>query len=779
MVVAIIAGALLVLVPALLIGTALADRDDTLRLLAPVIGLAMIIVLLQVGTVARLGGTLMGAALLVATVVAAGACAWRRLLGVALLWPVAAIVTTTAIYLIPVIRLGRPAVLGYDVANDAILHATMARWIADGRPTLIPDSPGSSLVQPFYDSAMYGAHGLLAAVGSLTNGVFASYTPVHAAATATVAAVAYLVLAHAGMRPAAASVAAVVASAGYLHVGYLTQGFLTQLVAFPMIAASAVLAPHALRSRSRRPAAVLGLIVGAAAITYSLPVVLYAGCAAIAAVLLVCLVRDKRPSVADLTTRIAIGIGVAVLAVAPSIPALVGFLGTAATGTTRDDLGHLLGPIWRREMFGVWLSADFRLAPSRVTATDAGVAVGLLLAGVGALAACARRVSPAISLFAGAFGGWAIITHFANPYYDAKALQVLSFAVALAVIVGGFELLRHGRGIARAGLAGAGAVALGLWAALAAASVALVLRSPAASSAAVPEMIRVGDRLGRVPTLALVSDQWWWYAFRGAYWPHLAPDRGYGGLADSDAVDARDLDRAAAIVTPRIGGLSTPPVPFSPVATSSGFLAWRRAEVGPLPARIAAEEPGTLGGRVLAPGATIAVPPGASTVRAAVTTSLLLPIARIASGSDTAWTTWDARPEFAVPIGPSSRALAAPFAVGRTGRYRINVLGQTNAFAMTLDGVRIAVEDGGPLVSMRPGVEQTLAAGPHTLELPPPPAGRISYVLAVSIVGVDPDAPAELCSAAGRPLPPDGSTTGSPTLVNCGKEPVTVDWFGT
>lgn len=106
-------------------------------------------------------------------------------------------------------------------------------------------------------------------------------------------------------------------------------------------------------------------------------------------------------------------------------------LGTLTGGR---ELGNLLAPLKLRQIAGIWPASDFRLAPSSPALTDALIALALLLAGAGALAALRLRARGLLLHVCCALAGALIVYAIGSPWLAGKALASASTAIPLAAL---------------------------------------------------------------------------------------------------------------------------------------------------------------------------------------------------------------------------------------------------------------------------------------------------------------------------------------------------------
>jgi hypothetical protein len=170
---------------------------------------------------------------------------------------------------------------------------------------------------------------------------------------------------------------------------------------------------------------------------------------------------------------------------------------TRSVVTAQGEFGNLLAPLDPLQMFGIWLSGDYRLPPTSML-DDTYVLIGVALLGaLFGLLWLVRRRALAVGLYvAVSLLAWWYVTDRGSPWADGKALTIVSPAVVLVALLGGRSLVESGRRIEGAGVVAL--VGLGVLAsnALAYHDVAL------APHGRLEELASVGERLkGTGPTL--------------------------------------------------------------------------------------------------------------------------------------------------------------------------------------------------------------------------------------------------------------------------------------
>jgi hypothetical protein len=258
--------------------------------------------------------------------------------------------------------------------------------------------------------------------------------------------------------------AAVVASQPALLYAYTLWGGLKEIAAAALIAAVAALLVRAVDAGPRpgRPLGTRPLLAPAMAGAATLAVGSVAAAAWLAAPLLVAAFMWRR----RLGARASLmGAGqLSALTLAFSLPTLLSAKAFLSPGgrevlTSDRELGNLVEPLDRLQLFGVWPVGDFRLEPSDTTVTYALIAVVLAAACVGFVVAVSRRAAGPLTYLSAAALGCLVIAAFGSPWVDAKALAIASPAFLLMAMLGTASWRRRMRA---SGVLAAAAITLGV-----------------------------------------------------------------------------------------------------------------------------------------------------------------------------------------------------------------------------------------------------------------------------------------------------------------------------
>jgi hypothetical protein len=325
---------------------------------------------------------------------------------------------------------------------------------------------------------------------------------------------------------------------------------------------------------------------------------------------------------ARLHQRAIIVVAVVVVVVgALSAAQLSGFVDKV--GQVQESGGRLDSPVFPGEALGIWPEGDFQVVRGEVGGAYAAVALGLLAAAIGALAAVRRRDFGLVAAGAAAVLVYAGSRLFASIYVEAKALAVIAPLVVLAAL--GALLAPRVPGIALTsaryalGVVVAAALAGSTFLALRAAPVGFDQRGDELESLA---------GLVRGRSVAFLGvDRFAGYWLRGTLMrspggyvpaevkarPKKVWQQGLG--MDLDTLSPRSLDGFDYAITTRAAYQSTAPPNFETMVRTPSYVLWRRS--GTTPSLRVIDKNGTPG-RVLdctsAPGRRLVARSGAATV---------------------------------------------------------------------------------------------------------------------------------------------------------------------
>ena len=361
-------------------------------------------------------------------------------------WATGAALFTFAVFAAPVVLGGSASFAGYTILGDTAVHFVLVDRIASEGTSLAglePSSYSETLKAYFSSGYPLGAHAALGAVRPLS---FADVAWVFQPYLAFVAAA--LALSLVGLlngivesRWRRAAIAALAAQPALVYA-FAMQGSVKELVTLWLVALFTALAA------GRH---VIPLAVAAAAGVAAIGVAVAAW---LGPVLLVALWLVARTPPRDTRRTATIALGFAALLALLCLPTLLD-LGdyldvTKTVVTAQEELGNLFGPLNLAQVFGVWLSGDYRMLPLAGTGIDKleltyaliGVVAASGLLGVAWLVR-SRALAPllflAVSLIALVY-----VTRNGSPWADAKVLAIASPAVLLMAAFGPLALEARG-----------------------------------------------------------------------------------------------------------------------------------------------------------------------------------------------------------------------------------------------------------------------------------------------------------------------------------------------
>ena len=340
-------------------------------------------------------------------------------------WLVPAALGVFAVFAAPVVLSGGATFAGYIKLDDTATYLAMTdRVMAHGRSLagLAPSTYEATLATTL---AIGYPTGSLMPLGIghqlLSYDVAWLYQPYLTLLAALLALCLYAVLEGVlPSRPLRAAAAFVAAQPALLY-GYALWGGIKELLGAMLLALLAALLPWTI---ARGPRASLPFAAAGAALLceLSLPSAIWLLPAAVIAVVLL---RRRLPSL------LAITAGVAVLAV-PAYVAAVDWLPHLHSFRSESELGNLIHPLSGFQLFGVWLTGDFRRHPhdAVVTYLLIGGVIAMLIGGLAA--AWQRRAWALLGYLAIAGIGCGLVVAGGSPWVDGKALAMASPAFVAA-----------------------------------------------------------------------------------------------------------------------------------------------------------------------------------------------------------------------------------------------------------------------------------------------------------------------------------------------------------
>lgn len=523
-----------------------------------------------------------------------------------------------------------------------------------------------------------------------------------------------------------ATSAGVAASAATLY-GYALWGGIKELVV-PLIILTAALAVRELAcDRSVQYGAGLILAVAIAAVLFAsgirglgYPLVVLAAGALVVA-------HERRVLAPRVVAMLAV-VGVCLVGLGATV--LAGRIARFAHPIA--DIGNLFAPLQQRQMFGVWLGADFRVAPQFPLLTNVLLVVVACCAALGIVECLVRRAWAPL-VFAGVVVSTAFLsTSTAGAWLTGKAIAMASPAVAALALIGATSLRTGGLTVrnTRAG-AMAAAVTIAVVAGGIAVSDALQYHGVwLAPRGPVHELEVIGEEFaGQGPALMVE------YSVYGARHflrevkaesisdlrVNLIPLRSgaevqKGGWADIDAVSLSDVQRYPLLVVRTGPATSRPPSSYTRVWAGEYYDVWRRD-----PARGTVVAGVSLGSTFEPTGAASCrdvlalaakAPAGGMLVAAAREPVIVVPLG--ASGQSATWVGGTA-------TSGADRMMTTRFELQASRRYRAWIAGSyPGVVRVTVDGK--AIYEGHSMINFNddqtyPVGPARLAAGSHTLRV--------------------------------------------------------------
>jgi hypothetical protein len=387
---------------------------------APAVGLALLCALCW-GTVRLPGDGVVSALVVVVVTLAAMAYLRGRVeaLGEALRvgWPVA-LITLLACSL-PFAVEGHFGILGTSFNPDMSQHLLAADRLAEGQP--------SQLLTQGYP---LGPHSIVTA---LNKGLGVGLVQGFSGLTIAVAILACLtaLAAFDGLPLVPRTAGALVVGLAYVVASYFAQGAFKETMQALYLLAFVLALRESTRTWADLPLRLVpaALIAVGSVYAYSFPGLIWLGGAAV-----LWLIVTRPPARA---------IGLALLAfvvlVAPELGRMIDFHNFETFDPNGPGLGNLFGQVSPFESLGIWPSGDFRLAPGDgavpALAYYAGIAFALALLVHGVVQLWRRRESAILAGLAAAALAYAAARLGGTPYTAAKAIEIGSPLVALAIML--------------------------------------------------------------------------------------------------------------------------------------------------------------------------------------------------------------------------------------------------------------------------------------------------------------------------------------------------------
>jgi hypothetical protein len=458
-----------VLLVALALGLGLLAERLTKARLAPAalvaVGLCGVVVLTSLLTASPLTVPIAGPALLLLSVTGWLAATPSLVARARRRWSSIAAVATFACYAAPVAFSGGVSWGGFIKLDDTADWAAIGQRLAtEGHTTTgLPNSTYGVLLRSLMDNGYpMGSFADLGVLARLTR-IDAMWLlqPLMATLAAGLAYALYAATAGVVRSPVWRAIVAFVAATSTLLLGYTLWGGLKEITLALVLATCCVLLPQGgddtrplvgQAALFALPMAAVFVIFGVAGGVYLLPL-------ALAELVLVLRRYGWRPTL----PAAGVFLGAFLLLSIPNLVLVKSQLATASASPLggAEDIGNLFAPLRFVQVFGVWLTGDFRAVPPAPLLTwvlIALVAIGM----VGGVAIAARRGRWTVPVFVGMSLLVSFWSSFNNAWLEGKFLAVASPATLLAAGVAFAGLVESGRrfeGLVLVGLVGGGVLA--------------------------------------------------------------------------------------------------------------------------------------------------------------------------------------------------------------------------------------------------------------------------------------------------------------------------------
>lgn len=563
-----------------------AGRSLSPLLLLPVGGAGLVCVT-QVTTTSPTTAGWTVAVVLVSTVLGF-ALGWRRVRELRSIgWAAGAAALVFLVAGAPVLATGTPTFAGYTVLGDTAVHLTGAQeLLRHGRDAdALEPSNYAVTFRNYYVTNAYPAGGptALGALSRIVRGepmwLFHPFLAVWLALL-TLAVVALVEPVLRSARRAA--LVGLIAAQPALLLSFVMQGSLKEVAVTALLATLAALIPRAAAVDAGWREAVPLAVAAAAAVGVLGPSAAVWAAPLLAGWVVLALVAGR--SVRSL--GVAVGVmAVAGLALVSQTLSLLDTATAVATSVaTAGEAGNLLRPLDLDQALGVWLTGDYRVAPTGVLLVGTRVVEALVvLAGAFGIAWCVSRRAWVPLLYVGTMvAGAVFVVVRGSMWADAKALAIVTPAVLVLAMLGMMGHFERHRVVAGGGVA---LLLLGV-----VVSNALIYRSASVAPYERLEELRAINEefAGEGPTLFAEFDDFGSYLLRDMQ-PEMGALllRGAGtassqdAAADVDAMTLLEVDRFPTVVT-RTGPIgSRPSSAYRSTDTTERYTVWRRRE-GPV-----------------------------------------------------------------------------------------------------------------------------------------------------------------------------------------------------
>ena len=668
-------------------------------MLLPALGIATVIVVVELATATRATATIATPA--VVGIAVAGVVARphfrRRIAG-------AAAIAATAVFgmfAAPVVLSGNLTVPGWIKLDDtATWLALTDRVMQHARDVhgLPPSTYELVLAHNFASGYPLGAF-LPLGVGGRLVGVDLAwlFQPYQAFLAAVLALTTYALVSRVIASRVLCGSIAFLASQSALYYGYALWGGVKEVAAAPLIAlVAAVVASLQAGGLRIRPTLLLAVATAATVAALSvggfvwlLPAVASAG------------VFAWRAGGARFAVRAGAAYAAASLALSvPTIAISRAFVDASGPVTANGELGNLLRPLRFVQIMGIWPVGDFRVDPGHLNQTYVLVAVAVVAASFGVFVAL-RRGAVGLTLYVacGVFG--AVVLFVAgSPWVGAKSLATATPALAAAALTGSAALIERRRRVE--GAVVLAAIAGGIvWS-----NVLQYHDVDLAPHAQLAELGAIGARFaGDGPTLMMEYSPYGTRHFlralapesAGEYRSRLVPLRGggevpKGGYADIDQVQLPAVLAYRTLVLNRSPSASRPPLVYKRIWRGSFYEVWQRS-VSPT-VRVADHLSLGAGDQAVAvPACSDVIRMGVEAARAHAVLAAVVRAPAVVAPLSTAklsagWRTDPQQPDVVFP--PRDGVAAVTVAVPRSGLYSVWLGGSfRRRLDVVVDGHRI------------------------------------------------------------------------------------------
>ena len=526
--------------------------------------------------------------------------AWRRP------WLVAVSLLAYLIAIAPVLASGRTTFSSYMVLADSAVHLIGADFlIRHGQHYVRLDLRNSygQFINDYYNTSYPSGSDTLFGGSAFLLGLplIWAFQPFNAFMLATGVGPAWMIARRLGLSGIWALLAALTAVLPALVYAYELFGSIKEITALPLILAlGALLAIH--RSWLNRgvvrviPFALL-LAGGVSSLGVAFGAWALVSCLVAAVILGGELLRREHPRVRApargsllLPMRLILGGGAVLLVAAwPTWINIRGALNVAQDIATTTNPGNLQSPLRAIQVFGIWLSGSYKLAPhgSLLTLTHLLVALTALAAVLGAVHLLLRRSFALAGWIALMILAWLAVALSASTWAAAKTLMLTS-PVVMLLAWGGVGALR-GLPTRALSLAAPAILALALLGGVIYSDALQYHLANLAPTARFQEMASIDSRFaGQGPTLFTDFDEYSMYELRNldiggpdfVYPPPTLASAasGYGDPVQLNRVSPSALAAYPLIVTRREPGEVRPPAAYSLVWQGSYYQVWRRHE---------------------------------------------------------------------------------------------------------------------------------------------------------------------------------------------------------